>query len=64
VFYGRTEATPEQIAAGIETQATGGRSLWKSISLDQQPERTGVCTSWMCDRIQARAIRRCGEPRS
>jgi predicted metal-dependent peptidase len=44
VFYSMTvlEATPEQIAAGLETQATDGRSMWinrvffLSIKLEQQ----------------------------
>lgn len=44
VFYSMTirEATPEEVAAGIETEATDGRNLWinkdfwKGIPLDQQ----------------------------
>lgn len=44
VFYSMTirEATPEEVAAGIKTEATDGRNLWinadfwKSIPLDQQ----------------------------
>jgi predicted metal-dependent peptidase len=44
VFYSMTirEATPEEAAAGIQTEATDGRNLWinkdfwKSIPLDQQ----------------------------
>lgn len=44
VFYSMTirEATPEEVAAGIQTEATDGRNLWinadfwKSIPLEQQ----------------------------
>lgn len=44
VFYSMTihEASPEQVAAGLETQATDGRNLWinaafwKTIALEQQ----------------------------